>query len=165
MSKRRRVSAGRVRGGARPIDKQLTFINLNDIDATTSSTLLFVAAAPCTLLGIRWSLTIEGDAGTVGNPHDFRWIIVKLDDGDNINALNAANQADFYTPEQDVMAFGFGSSRTSSTASTGMNSPTIEGATKTMRKLRIGDGVHFAIRGAATDTVRAIGIIQSFCKS
>ena len=70
MSKRRRTSGGRA-AAPRPIDKTLRFILLDDVNATQQQNQLFIATTACTVLGIRWSLLIEEDAGTVGVPHDY----------------------------------------------------------------------------------------------
>ena len=70
MSKRRRTSAGFA--AARPIDKQLISISLDDISATQQTTVLLAPSSACTVLGIRWSFFIEGNAGTISLPHDYR---------------------------------------------------------------------------------------------
>ena len=166
MSKRRRTFAGR--GHApRPIDKQLTFINLNDVNATAQRTVLFSAPTACTILGIRWSLMFEGDAGSVGEHHDYRWIIVVVKDGDgNENNMSTTDASDFYTPEQNVLAFGVGTDNSSATSATGMQGPiTQTGKTKSMRKFLVGDRLLFAVEGIATETIRVRGVIQTFCKS
>ena len=163
MSKRRRTSAGFA--AARPIDKQLVNVNLNDINATQQTTVLLTAATACTVLGIRWSMFIEGDAGSVGAEHDYRWAIIQLLDRQTANNLDGTNQGELYEPEQHVLAFGIGCSRTSSTATVGMQTLTMNGKTKSMRKLRIGDRVVFICKGIATETVRVRGAVQLFCKS
>ena len=165
MSKRRRTFGGRS-ASTRPIDKDLIFIELNDVNATQQRTELFAATTAYTILGLRWSLFVEGDAGTVGLDHDWEWIIVKRNDGEgNENNMDRTNAASFYQPEQDVLAFIVGTSHTSSTASTGVEPPVINGFTKTMRKMKVGDRIIFAVRGIATETVRVRGIVQLFCKS
>ncbi len=165
MSKRRRTFAGRA-GAARPIDKDLIFIELNDVNATQQRTELFAATTACTILGIRWSLFVEGDAGSVGLDHDFEWIIVKRNDGEgNENNMNRTNAASFYQPEQDVLAFYVGTSHASASATTGLSVESLQGTTKTMRKMKVGDRIIFSIRGMATETVRIRGVVQLFCKT
>ena len=166
MSKRRRVAGGG-RAAARPIDKQLIFVLLEDINATQQTTTLFTATSPCTVMGIRWTGHVQGDAGTVGNKHDYEWAIVKVNDGDGAaNNIDRTNGGKFYVPEQNVVAFGVGSDNASSTSTTGMQvSPRWEGTTKSMRKYRVGDKLNFIIRGIAVDTVRCRFSVQFFCKS
>ena len=163
MSKRRRTSAGFA--AKRPIDKALININLNDVSATQQTTVLLAPAAACTVLGIRWSMFIEGDAGSVGSPHEFRWAIIQLPDGRTAEELDSTNAGSLYEPEQQVLAFGIGVSRVSSTSSVSQFVPTIVGKTKSMRKLRVGDRVVFIVKGIATETIRVRGIVQLFCKS
>ena len=164
MSKRRRVSVSG-RTSKRPIDKSLVFILLNDVNATQQTAALSVGKTPCTIQGIRWSMLIEGDAGTVGNDHDYAWAIILVRDGFTANTIaNTANLAALYEPEQDVVAFGVGTSHSSSSATTGTVDANWAGKTKSMRKLKVGDVMQFAIRGIATETVRVRGCIQLFCQ-
>ena len=123
MSKRRRTSAGFA--AARPIDKQLISISLDDISATQQTTVLLAPSSACTILGIRWSFFIEGDAGTVSLPHDYRWAIIQLLDGQTANTLQGTDAGPFYEPEQHCLAFGVGTNRLSSSATTGMTEPHI----------------------------------------
>ncbi len=165
MSKRRRVSAGFSRS-TRQIDKALVFVKLDDISATQQSRALTVGKTPCTVLGVRWSMFIEGDAGSVGVDHDYAWAIVLVRESQTASTLdNVTNGNSFYDPEQDVIAFGVGFSHASSSATTGVQDAMITGKTKAMRKLRVGDQMQFIIRGIATETVRMRGCIQLFCKS
>ena len=163
MSKRRRVSSEF--SAKRPIDKALTAISLDDITATQKSTVLLAPVSACTALGIRWSLFVQGDAGTVGVPHDFRWAIIRLADGFTANTINGTDAGSFYDPEQDVLAFGVGTSFTSATANVGHDTPTWNGSTKSMRKLLVGDRIIFICKGEATNTVKVRGVIQLFCKA
>ena len=164
MSKRRRTSAGFA--AARPIDKQLISISLDDITATQKSTVLLAPSSACTVLEIRWSLYVEGDAGSVGSEHDYRWAIIQLLDGQTANTIQGTDAGPFYEPEQHCLAFGVRTNRLSSSATTGMTEPHIwNGKTKSMRKLRVGDRVIFICKGVATETSRVRGAVQLFCKS
>ena len=166
MSTKRRRVAGGGRAAPRPIDKLLAFVALNDVNATQQASTLFTATTPCTIMGIRWSGFIEGDAGTVGNKHDYQWAIVKVNDGDGAaNSISRTEGATLYVPEQNVLAFGVGTDNQSATSASGMNTKLFEGSTKSMRKYRVGDKLNFICRSIATETVRAQLCVQIFCKS
>ena len=102
MSKRRRVTA--FHSAPRPIDKRIINILLSTIDGTNQTVVLATTTSACTIVGVRWNFFIEGDAGTIGNLHDYRWAIVKVDDGENPTALDSTNALTFYSPKQQVMA-------------------------------------------------------------
>jgi len=163
MSKRRRTNTGfsRVK---RPIDKSLVSIVLDDVNATQQQVILDTASSACTVVGIRWDLLIEGDAGTVGLDHDYSAAIVMVRDGNSANAFGLANGSSWYEPEQNVLAFHRSTSHASVTATTGITPANWEGTTKSMRKLMTGDAILFIIEGIATNTVRVRGVIQLFCK-
>ena len=164
MSKRRRVSV-HGRSSKRPVDKSLVNLILNDVGTTTQTAALSVGKTPCTIQGVRWTLLIEGDAGTVGLDHDYAWAIVLVRDGFTANNLNnTANLAALYEPEQDVIAFGVSTSHASASATTGTLDQRWEGTTKSMRKLKVGDQMQFLVVGIATETVRVRGCIQLFCQ-
>ncbi len=71
-----------------------------------------------------------------------------------------SDQATFYEPEQNVLAFGVGALEDE-----GPDSMTDSGTTKTMRKLMGGDKLVFINKGIVTNTHNTNGIIQFFCKS
>ena len=73
--------------------------------------------------------------------------------------MAASDAADFYAPEQNVLAFGHGS------MDNNVDTQQFEGNTKTMRKFMGGDQLLFIVLGAATNTTNVQGIIQFFCKS
>ena len=167
MSKRRRTFGGRA-GASRPIDKSLIFILKTGVNATQQQVDLITATTACTVLGIRWALNIQGDAGSLGTQHPYEWWIVKVNDRDgNANNTTRTDRANYYEPEQNVLAFGLGADNgDTSTSTTSMQAnPVVTGNTKTMRKLRVGDRIQFVIRGIATQTVACRGIIQLFCKT
>ena len=148
-----------------PIDKKITNIQLNDVNATQQSTDLLTVSTACTVVGIRWSLFIEGDAGTLGNTHDYRWVIVHQRDGSNLSALGATNEGTLYSPEQNVLAFGVGNDRAVPVSTALHNGPfQWNGKTSSKRKLMDGDKIVFILDEIATDTVRCKGAVQLFCK-
>ncbi len=141
----------------RPIDKQLIGVAKTAVNATQVTTVLKTTTFPCTIVGVRWSLTAFQDAGTA--PGNGLWAIVIVRDGNNIANLTAADGADFYTPEQDVLGFGV------LVFDDNVKPWSGEGHTKTMRKMMGGDQLVFLVRGEATNTFNFEGVVQFFCKS
>jgi len=142
----------------RPIDKILVNVS-QSTDATQVSTTLLTATFPCTVVGLRWDLTVLTDAGTGRGV--YSWVIVIVRDGVTASQMSHTDGATIYAPEQDVMAFGKGVNQI-----TGLtDGHQYNGSTKTMRKLMGGDKLQFLAKGEATDTQSFVGGIQFFCKS
>ena len=160
--KRRRQLTTNILPSRRPIDKSLIVVN-QVATTTVNVTQLKSTTFPCTVVGLRWSVTslalaVSGNSNTA-------WAIIVVRDGESTNAPSLANAAKFYTPEQNVLAFGMFHSRDADAAVGGPLTQTFEGSTKTMRKLNAGDVlqfISFSDRVAACDMN---GIIQFFCKS
>ncbi len=150
---RRRVNPTRSK---RPIDKRLKFVTAT-ADSTQVNTELHDSVFPSTVMGLRWDLQAIQLAGT--GTANGAWIIVVAHDGNTPNTLSFGNNSDFYTPEQDVMAYG------TWTIDNNVNHQSIVGQTKTMRKLRVGDKVFFSFLGVATNTSQINGVIQFFLKT
>ena len=168
MSKRRRTGVGFRVAATRPIDKSLIFVAKTAVASTQQETALITATTACTVVGLRWSIMFEGDAGTETNPHDYVWGIILVLDGDSVNNAAQADAGAFFEPEQNLLVFGVGSSRMDASGSTSQvaeQNNRWDGHTKTMRKLRIGDRLLFFVKGIATETVRCRGVVQLFCKS
>ena len=161
MSKRLRTNSGFVvtKGPKRPIDKGLIVVN-QSASSSQSSTDLADATFPCTIMGIRWSLAIQGNTTTSAL---VSWAIVRVREGRTADTMSQVDGAHFYDPEQDVLAFGV--CRTADLdAGTGPAVRHFEGATKAMRKLMVGDKIQFiSIADANSNPVD--GVIQLFCKS
>jgi len=141
----------------RPIDKKLIAVNKDGTGSSQVVTTIITATFPCTVTGLRWSIDTAQDAGT-GEAY-FQWAIVLVKDGNAAATITQSDAGEFYTPEQNVLAFG--------TGAIDNNSDTMhaEGNTKTMRKLMGGDLIQFIIKGVATNTVATRGVIQIFCKT
>ena len=162
--KRRRTDSGRA-SAPRPIDKKIISISITATGATQATLDLFSAATACTVVGIRWALSILGDAGTEGVNHNYKWAIVTVMDGDSANTMNSSNGGTLYAPEQNVIAWGIGVSRADAAGTSDVFSNRWIGDAKSKRKLRIGDKLVFIIDGIATETVQVFGAVQFFCKS
>jgi len=148
---------GRTTGSKRPVDKNLIAIAITGLDATDQTTTLVTATFPCTIVGLRWDFSVIQTGGT--GICTFHWCIVILRDGLTQPTIAVSDAATFYNPEQDVMAFG--------ATSIDNNTQTKQymGSTKTMRKMMGGDKLVFVCKGIATNTSRADGVIQFFCKT
>ena len=141
----------------RPIDKRLVFIGLNAVNATQQATNLLVTTFPGTIVGLRWTFAADQDGGS--GSAIYSWAIVVIRDGNNATIMGASNGADFYTPEQDVLAFGHGINNNN------LHQQVFDGSTKTMRKMLGGDVMAFIVRGVATNTTCISGIVQFFLKT
>ncbi len=141
----------------RPIDKELKFISKSGLTSTQTGSVLKTTTFPCTVLGIRWDLSVTQDGGT--GDASGAWAIIVVHDGDAANSISFTDGADFYTPEQDVLAFGAWNINSNYT------NRGFQGATKTMRKLQQGDQLQWICLGVVTNTSAIRGIIQFFCKT
>ena len=158
MSKRRRTD-GVSRRVSRPIDKSLVVVN-QSLSTTQQSTLLFSVTFPCTVVGLRWVL--DGTTSTAGN-NTFFWAIVLVRDGNTANTMLVADTNTLYEPEQNALAWGHGAPRDVD-AGGGPAAVHVEGQTKTMRKLMIGDRI-FMIQIAEAAVGNFEGAVQFFCKT
>ncbi len=155
--KRRMVAPGRA---ARPIDKELKVVNQAVTNSVTSTTLK-TTTFPGTVVGLRWSCGAQSTSTTDAVVH---WAIVVIPDGEAANTPATSDGADFYTPEQNVLAFGV--FRVANNAETGGNMTHVwEGTTKTMRKLKQGDVLAFITIGNAATSVNLDGVLQFFFKT
>ncbi len=154
---RKRARLSNVRG-KRPIDKLLK-VTAVTVTSTVTSTTLQTTTFPCTVVGLRWSLSASSAVASI---QDVWWAIVVIPDGESANTPAISNAADFYTPEQNVLAFGHGQMVDNTLQSMALQ---WDGATKTMRKLKGGDVL--AIVHISSDANGALfrGIVQFFCKS
>lgn len=145
----------------RPIDKSIIAVALTATSSIATSTLQ-TTTFPCTVVGLRWSLSILC-AVTTTNPI-VAWAIVVVKDGNSANSISISNAADFYTPEQNVLAFGM--SRVSdSDSGSGPKILQIDNSTKTMRKLKAGDLLQFICISDTASGANINGAVQFFCKS
>ncbi len=160
--KRRRVASDApARRGSRPIDKELKVIS-QTITTSVVATTLKTTTFPCTIVGLRWSFT-QQIAITTGDS-DCWWAIIVVRDGRAASTPSTSDGADFYTPEQDVLAFGHGVVRDAD-VSQGPGTVSFEGVTKTMRKLMGGDLLQFITISSTAVSANVNGVIQFFCKS
>ncbi len=147
-------------GSKRPVDKLLINVTHQSIDATQQNTVLTTATFPCTVVGLRWDISVAASAGTAHA--SYAWAIIILRDGVTVGALSIGDGTTFYAPEQDVLVYGRGFS-TDESIQGGSNR--YQGDTKTMRKLMGGDKLQFISKGEATNTSNIEGCIQFFCKT
>lgn len=154
---RKRARLANVRG-KRPIDKLLK-VTSTTITTTVTNTTLQTTTFPCTIVGVRWMLSASTAVASI---QDVWWAIVVVPDGESVNTPAISNAADFYTPEQNVLAFGMGQMMDNT-----LQSGTLmwEGSTKTMRKLKGGDVLSIVQIGSDANGALFRGVVQFFCKS
>ncbi len=163
MSKRARGNNGRaiIPRASRPIDKKLVYIQQTLSSAAQTSTTLLTATFPCTVVGLRWNFSAVHALAT-GDGYGA-WAIVIVRDGVTASTMSQSNAADFYTPEQDVLAFGVFQLRDSDVGS-GPSIYDISGSTKTMRKLMGGDTLQLLGISGTVNAQSIRGVVQYFCK-
>lgn len=146
----------------RPIDKNLINIAIVNGGTTQRQTNIKTTTFPCTIVGLRWSLSFKNIEANL--TENFYWVIAVVPDGVVISNLGTGSGGDLYTPEQHVLAFGQVACGRNDASGTYIQN--IEGSTKTMRKLSGGDVVMFGVLGlVGTGTQVIRGTIQFFCKS
>ncbi len=156
--KRRMVAPGRA---ARPIDKELKAV-LQTATTAVVSTVLKTTTFPGTVVGLRWNLSATSIIAT--SDSSVYWAIVVVPDGEAANTPAVSDGADFYTPEQNVLAFGMGSVADTDVGS-GPRSFIADGTTKTMRKLKQGDQLVFISLSSVAVSAQVRGVVQFFFKT
>jgi len=156
-TKRARTSGVRV---ARPIDKELIAVNLS-VTTTQMDTVLKTTTFPGTVVGLRWSMSARS---VVTAAQRVDWAIVTTEDGNTVNNIGTSNAGDFYTPEQNVLAFG-SMQLEASNSTAGPSNFMWEGSTKTMRKLKQGDTLEFTIISTNATGASIDGVVQFFFKT
>ncbi len=159
---RKNATKSQFRSAKRPVDKKLIVVNKSPQSTTQLATVLITATFPCTISGLRWSLTFNNIIAT--SDTNVRWAIVRVRDGVTVSTTAVSDAGDFYTPEQEVMAFGI-THLGDSDGTVGPMIVNMEGNTKTMRKLMGGDTLQFIATAGAVNSVDILGIVQFFCKT
>ncbi len=157
MSSRKRTHVTFETGKKRSIDKKLIVIG-HTTSTTQQVTTLFTATFPCTLTGLRWTISHVNTAGAVVTTS---WALIIVRDGNVVDTIALSNAASFYNPEQDVLAFGTHTDLTTAT-SIGYD---VQGSTKTMRKLMGGDTLQFISLASVVTSGNLVGVVQLFCKT
>ncbi len=158
--KRRRVGVIQ-RSAKRPIDKELKAVQLAVTNAVASSTLK-TTTFPGTVVSLRWSVRYVGTLAT-SNTQCY-WAIVVVPDGEAVNTPGVSDGADFYTPEQNVIAFGI-LAGTDADVGQGPSITISEGSTKAMRKLKQGDVLSFICFSNTANSGDIRGVVQFFFKT
>ncbi len=150
---------GRQTSRKRPIDKVMIVVAKPTVGTTQVSTTLLTATFPCTIVGLRWDLSVFVDGGTT--PGIYGWAIVIVRQGITVSTISTGDGNTFFAPEQDVMAYGKGANQQIDIG-TGRH---YNGSTKSMRKMMGGDTLLFLAIGQDTQTSVFNGCIQFFCKT
>lgn len=158
-----RGNSGRAiaRPSKRPIDKELIAVS-QTLTNSQSSTTLKTTTFPCTVVGLRWDLS--GSSSLTTGPSRADWAIVVVHDGLSESTMSTSDGSDFYTPEQDVLAFGSGRIMDAD-GGAGNLQVHWSGTTKTMRKLKQGDVLKVISLASNANAGVFQGIVQFFCKS
>ena len=166
MSKRRRISFGEDeplvqvirRTAKRPINKRLVAARMTGLTSLQMSTTLRTFTFPGTVTGIRWSISFSNV--TINTETPYFWAIIIVKDGKTQSVMATSDAADFYDPEEECLVFG-----TLVLTPTG-DPVTVNGSTKTMRKMNGGDQLMLiAIGKFALETANLDGIVQFFIKT
>lgn len=158
--KRQRTGEAIPRTTKRAIDKELKVVNQVATTAVVS-TVLKTTTFPCTVVGLRWDGVI--DSITAAASALTSWAIIVVHDGNAPNTPSLSDGGNYYTPEQDVLAFGI--TRTlGNTVTAGPRAVQFSGSTKTMRKLKQGDQLMFITFAGTAISTQVDAIIQFFCK-
>lgn len=147
------------RSAKRPIDKALVVVN-QSTTGTQQKTDLLTTTFPCTVTGLRWSLTAFGSAT---GEQLLYWAVVIIRDGLSASTIATSDGASLYDPEQNVLAFGV-VRLADRDAGAGPICANFEGSTKSMRKMMGGDKLSF-ISITDGNTINVDGCVQYFCKS
>jgi len=139
----------------RPIDKVITVVD-EDYVAATLQNLIHTQTYPGTMTGLRWNFSLAQTTGTAFAR--FIWAIVYLRDGDTLDDLTFTTGAVLYKPEQNCLVWGF------EIISNNSETKHIEGTTKTMRKMMVGDQIIFLGLGTAGNNMSLNGAVQLFIK-
>ena len=161
--KRRITFAEPMRRSRRPVEKIMKNTDLINTGSTQSDSLLFTTSDPVTAGGWHWDVvTRRRTDPTGGTGEGGVWAIVIVRDTITGSTLNTTNEGEVYSPAENCIVAGV-----YKTGLVGLSTPPndIIGSSKTMRKLKCGDSVHFVTKGVDSNgTVGVRGIITFFNK-
>ncbi len=163
MSKRARVI--RAPAARRPIDKTIVRDVLTTVDGTQQSVLITEATIPCTVTGLRWSLSGLPREDQNTGTNTLHWAIVLVKEGNTANDLPADNNlGSLYEPEQNVLAWGNGSFILRQSTNDHYEQHWRD-TSKTMRKLMAGDRIELLVRATGGGLeLHVATAVQMFCK-
>ena len=152
----------------RPVDKIIITVNQTHAAAGQKITAVATALTPCTVTGFRWHIDHRNVDTTM--PCQVGWALVVVKEGNTPPQLNLTGDgAQFYQPEQQVIAWGTGVLTDGSAAPPGpIGSASVvrhEGATKTQRKMMQGDRLLLVLQMAGGSTQCLVnGGVQAICR-
>lgn len=144
--------------GRRPIDKQLITV-AKQLTTTQGSTELYTVTFPGTMVGLRWDFS---HLATTTAPARVWWAIVVVKDGLSASTMALSDQASFYQPESNCVAFGT-SYLTGNAQGNALSHES--GSTKAMRKLQAGDKLVVVYVSDIVNGSGITGVCQFFIKS
>ena len=151
------------RGPKRQVEKIQKLIALTPVGTAQEDLLLYTVVDPVTVGGFIWGINTSAVVDPASGPALVTWAIIVSREGITVGTLGIGNGSDVYTPGENVIVGGM--FNVGDIALGTSVSHEHSGKTKTMRKLKGGDTVHFIARGVvATQQVTASGVITFFAK-
>lgn len=142
----------------RPIDKRLKAFGGDLTTTAQDSNIVYAASYPGTVTGLRWEISAINNNTAAAN--NITWAIVVNRDG--LAPPTLGFNGDFYTPEENVLAFG---QQVIHAKGTGDSKGVWQGNTKTMRKLQGGDEILLLVRTSVNASMTYVGLVQMFVKT
>lgn len=135
-------------------DKRVYNVSVSTTGTTQNDVTITTITYPCVIMGIIITGgSLVQPAETVGG--NIQWVFILVEDGDPNNTIGFNGQT--YNPEQSTMCFGCGFATTTTPYQ-------CYHKTKTGRKLRQGDEIHFIVRNNSIADVDHTYTIQFFLK-
>ncbi len=135
-------------------------INKESVGTQVSTTVL-TTTFPCTLSAVKYSIGVFNNAAA--SSRVFRWALVFVADGNSANTISFVDAADFYTPEQHIIAFG--SANLSETGGDGAPTAHWNRSLSTRVNMRTGDLILFLCAAESGTDLFVDGTVQLLCKT
>ena len=151
------------RGPKRQVEKKQTNLAVTITGSAQDDTVLMTVVDPVTVGGFIWDLNSTAVTDPASGPGYAYWAIVVVREGVTVGTLGVANGSPPYQPEENcIVAAGVNVGDIGLGTAIGHQH---QGRSKTMRKLKGGDTVHFIMRGSqATQVMTTIGVVTFFAK-
>lgn len=147
----------------RQIEKVQKNVSLALTGTVQSDSILFTVTDPVTITGLRWDFTATPVVDSGSGSALWWWALVISRENIVVSTLVTSDGNSPYVPEEHVLVAG-----TYSTGDIAQGPAFIaerDGVTKTMRKMKGGDTVHFISKGsAATQQCVVNGVVTFFAK-
>ena len=139
ITKRVKLNPGKAK---RPVDKLIRFYSQN-MDNSQDNVVLFTATFPCTLMGLRVTLSPEAIVASAGYG---AFVVAVVQDGTSPGTIDLTNGNSLYEPEQNVLTCGPVNTWMGSSTGSGW---VYEEVVKTKRKMKVGDALVLSTLGTS----------------